>query len=110
MSDPILDKLRCLLDRERSALIVGALGELGDIAEAKHGLLGRIDHRSVGLIDLQGELRRNQALLRSAIDGLRQAALRMAELRETRDGYRAYDIHGHRATVTVDPPQMERKA
>lgn len=110
MSEPLWEKLRGVLGLERASLLSGAFGDLSGIAEQKHDLLARFAPGSVGLIELHDDLQRNQALLRSAIEGLREAAQRMAELRETRDGFRAYDSYGQRATVTSIPPRMERKA
>ena len=110
MSDVIVENLRDFLGHERQAILSGALIELVDIAGRKHDLLGRMSPGASELATMHDELRRNQALLRSTIDGLREAVLRLAELRAARDGFRAYDSHGHRATVTAEPPTMERKA
>jgi hypothetical protein len=109
-SEPVIDELRSLLNRERQVILMGTLADLSDIAAAKHAILDVIDAGTLQIGELQADLQRNQTLLRAAINGLSEAAVRISELRQSRDGFRPYDSQGLRATTTAKPPLMERKA
>eukprot|EP00903_Cladosiphon_okamuranus_P020984 g19276.t1 len=81
-------RLDDLLDRERLALIQGDLSVIATILEEKEALLERLpelDGPARGnLASLQGKALRNQALLDSALRGIRSVANRFATLRRNR--------------------------
>lgn len=99
----LIDQLDNLLDLERSALLDGALDQLGLIMAQKDRLIAEINAlegaERASLAALQEKAARNQVLLNSAMEGIRAVANRMADLRRVRRGLETYDRQGRKETV-----------
>lgn len=111
----LIDALDNLLDRERNALLNGKLDDIGKLISAKEDLIDRInalqpDERPA-LDTVHRKVTRNQALLNSALDGIRAVANRMADLRRVRAGLETYDRRGNKQTFgTQTSSNVEKRA
>ncbi|MEY8828107.1 flagellar biosynthesis protein FlgN [Sedimentitalea sp. XS_ASV28] len=111
----IIDSLDELLDREREALLAGQLDQIEILMTTKEQLIDRINKLPVEdrtpLEAIHQKVTRNQALLNSALEGIRAVADRMAELRRVRSGFETYDHRGKRQTFgsSVDS-NLEKRA
>lgn len=113
------DALAALLEAERALLLAGDLAGLDALAPGKAAALARLeaaplDAAAPGAAPeaaraLAAALARNQALLRAAIDGVREAARRRAALEEARTRLPGYDARGARPAA-VAPSRVERRA
>lgn len=108
-------RLDDLLDRERLALIQGDLSVIATILEEKEALLERLpelDGPARGnLASLQGKALRNQALLDSALRGIRSVANRFATLRRIRKSLETYDEFGQKTAFPAsENNQVEKRA
>lgn len=100
--------LESLLEEERR-LILGAEWEaLAALGAPKAEGLAALGGAAPG--PLLDSLRRNQALLAAAIEGLGEAARRRAALASARAGLRTYDATGAAARVAAPRPRVERRA
>lgn len=109
-SDPQAE-LALLLEEERALILSGAWAGLRALAPSKERCLLALDGGEAGRMGvLAAGLARNQALLRAAIDGLRDATRRRAALASARKGLVTYNANGTRAEVPTAPPRFERKA
>lgn len=99
----IFQALDDLLDRERAALVRGDLQTITDLIAEKESLMHRIGGIDAtdrdGLQHLQGKAIRNQALLDSALRGIRTVANRFATLRRIRKSLETYDEFGHKSSL-----------
>lgn len=111
----LIDALDDLLDREREALLGGKLEQIGDLTSTKEDLIDSInalqpDERLI-LEMVHQKMTRNQALLNSALDGIRAVANRMADLRRVRSGLETYDRRGNKQTFgTQTSTNVEKRA
>ncbi|MCE8507083.1 flagellar export chaperone FlgN [Ruegeria pomeroyi] len=113
--DDLIAALDELLELERGALVRGELEQLGRMTEEKERLVDRInaapDLRRDQLGSLHLKVTRNQALLSSALEGIRAVAHRMSELRKVRHGLETYDSAGHKQRyVTSAKTRLEKRA
>lgn len=104
-----------LLEQERAALVHGELGTLSDLTDEKEDLISQINANPLNEAEQLGQLQvmlsRNQALLNSALEGIRAVADRMAELRKVRQGLETYDQTGQRNWVGVSlTGKLEKRA
>lgn len=104
-----------LLDRERAALVAGDLKHLAELLTEKELLLERIadvgEPGRARLETLQGKAIRNQALLDSALRGIRNVANRFATLRRIRKTLETYDEFGQKSVLPAVPDsKVERRA
>lgn len=102
----ILMSMDALLEEERTALLGGDLDDLANMHDRKAALLdqlGRLDTLGSddGLQAVQAKLARNQALLDSALAGIRSVARRLAMVRRVRQSLEFYDEEGAKASVDV---------
>lgn len=107
--------LGALLERERAALLSGRLDNMAPLLEEKTALcaaLGDLNGPAHDDLDrLKQKAARNHALLDGALRGLRQAAGRIATLRQLRHGCDTYDESGHRHRIGGEPARrMEKRA
>ena len=104
-----IEELDQILDQEREALITGDLDQLTRLLELKESLIDQINAKDSvqkeQLADVQDKVARNQALLHSAMEGIRAVADRMADLRRVRQGLETYDRTGRK---TQFPTQVQR--
>lgn len=100
-----IDSLDDLLESEREALLKGDLDYVARLVEQKEVLIEHLaladEIESVALGGLDSKLKRNQALLDSALDGIRRVARRLSSLRRVRTALDTYDARGERQTIDV---------
>lgn len=105
MSNTLFETLDDVLDTEREALLSGDLEKIGRLLEQKESLieeLSRIEEfEAKGLEALTGKMKRNQDLLDSALEGIRNVATRLAALRRVRSTLDTYDANGARKSIHV---------
>lgn len=105
------DELADLLKEERALILLGAWADLQALAPHKERCLRALDGGGPERLEpLAAGLARNQALLRAALDGLRDATRRRAALASARKGLVTYNASGTRAELPTAPPRFERKA
>ncbi|SFT96275.1 hypothetical protein [Sedimentitalea nanhaiensis] len=111
----LIDELDNALDRERNALLQGDLEQIGELMLAKERLIENINAlqsiEQQQLAAVQKKVTRNQALLASALDGIRAVANRMADLRRVRSGLETYDHQGQKQSFGMQTrPNVEKRA
>lgn len=111
----LIDELDAILEQERRALVKGEIQRLEAFLERKEELIGQLntlEHKTPEILgDLQDRLARNQALLGSAMQGIKAVANRMAELRRVRKGLEVYDRAGKKARFsTTGSLKLEKRA
>lgn len=104
-----------LLERERAALLDGDLdllvGQLGEKKALIDTLNDCADAGGERLEALQTKVLRNQALLDSALQGIRSVASRMSALHRIRRTLDTYDESGRKTTIeSLTEPRMEKRA
>ncbi|MEL7164920.1 MAG: flagellar biosynthesis protein FlgN [Pseudomonadota bacterium] len=105
-----------LLDEERRSLLVGDLDAIHAMHERKLSLidtLGQLDAAAAEprLRALNSKVERNQALLDSALAGIRSVARRLAMVRRVRQSLEYYDEAGSKTTVDIGVErQVEKRA
>ncbi|MCV3269901.1 flagellar protein FlgN [Roseobacter sinensis] len=103
--EDVVDALDDLLEAERAALLAGDLDEVGRLLERKEGLIERFatldDADRDALAGLQTKLKRNQALLDQALEGIRSVSRRLAALRRVRSSLETYDDKGERRSIDI---------
>ncbi|MEX0319854.1 MAG: flagellar biosynthesis protein FlgN [Ruegeria sp.] len=114
-SKDLITALEELLDLERSALIDGELDRLGNMMPEKEKLIEAIneqdDIEGRSLTRVHEKITRNQALLNSAMEGIRAVANRMAELRRVSQGLETYDSAGQKQRYPVRmQAKLEKRA
>lgn len=110
-----IEALDGLLDRERQALLDGDLDHLVSQLEEKEALIERLndceDAEGEPLKALQVKVLRNQALLDSALQGIRSVANRMSALHRIRRSLDTYDESGRKTTIeSLVEPKVEKRA
>lgn len=111
----LIDALDELLDSEREALLGGELDKIGKLMSSKENLIDKINalqpDDQQGLEAVNRKVTRNQALLNSALEGIRAVANRMADLRKVRAGLETYDRRGNKQTFdTRASSSVEKRA
>lgn len=100
-----MDALDDLLDSERAALLKGKLDEVARLHTRKEALiyaLNRFEFEDREMLGpLHSKVERNQALLDSALDGVRSVARRLAAIRRVRQSLDTYDAFGKKQSVDV---------
>ncbi len=116
MSDEMnLDALDELLEAEREALLTGDLVKLTEMLPAKEALMNALNEEAPtdlpALLELDGKVRRNQLLLDGALEGIRDVAKRMADLRQMRGSLETYGSDGKKHNIDVATDHsVERRA
>lgn len=98
------------LDLVRDAAVTGQLGKLGPLIENIERLL----HDAPGLTEaeialIRSKANRNIAILGAAMQGVRSARRRLAELREASTGHRTYGPGGQRSSVATLTPTLRQR-
>jgi flagellar biosynthesis/type III secretory pathway chaperone len=111
----LIDALDKLLETEREALVCGDLDQISSLMEAKESLIQRINALQTiengSLTNLHEKVTRNQALLGSALEGIRAVANRMADLRRVRSGLETYDQNGRKTNFGLQSAtKVEKRA
>ncbi|WP_195821127.1 flagellar biosynthesis protein FlgN [Roseobacter sp. MH60115] len=113
--EDVIDALDDVLDAEREALLAGNLDEIGRLLERKESLIDQLASLEEADRDpleaLNAKVMRNQALLDSALEGIRTVARRLSALRRVRSSLETYDEKGERHTIDVAPDgAVEKRA
>lgn len=98
-AEAIITALDALLERERSAILCGALDHLTPLMAEKSALidaLANIGPAGTAIDGVRAKARRNQDLIESAMDGIRAVAQRLATIRRLRASMDTYDSTGQR--------------
>ena len=102
----IMAALDELLEKERRALLAGDLELIPPLLEEKSALVDALNLLTPGekpsMDRLRDKVGRNQALLDGALQGIRQVAGRLADLRQLRHSFDTYDEVGQRRTIDGD--------
>lgn len=99
------DKLSDVLARERAALLAGDFVTLEGLLAEKEDLInalkpnGNVD--SSAFKHLGEQIRRNQLLFDSALDGIREVSARMLALQKARSGLATYGSDGIKHDIQV---------
>lgn len=104
-SNDLFDALDDLLEEERAALLTGDLEKVGRLFDRKEGLIEELSQleqfEARTLNTLQDKMKRNQALLDSALEGIRAVAGRLAALRRVRSTLDTYDSNGAKRSIKI---------
>jgi flagellar biosynthesis/type III secretory pathway chaperone len=99
----LIDRLDDLLEQERVALLQGDLEAIATLLENKERLIDALNALTESdrpeMEGVEAKVRRNQALLDGALQGIRHVAARMAALRRVRRGLETYDAKGAKSTI-----------
>ncbi|MEM9966513.1 MAG: flagellar biosynthesis protein FlgN [Pseudomonadota bacterium] len=110
---PIMRELNDVLDQERTALLLGKLESLKELLPSKENLVGQLNadlpDNPGKLTRLERKLRRNQLLLDSALEGIRNVAQKMTKVHKMRGALATYDAAGRKSTIEVDPEHAVEK-
>ena len=111
----VIETLDELLDDERDALLEGNLDQVSRLVARKETLIERlaqVDRTDRGaILELNVKFERNQALLRSALEGIRSVTRRLAMLRRVRTSLDTYDSRGARRSIEMSPEtSVEKRA
>lgn len=100
-----IDSLDDLLDAERTALLKGQLDDVSRLHTHKEALIEALNRfefeNPTALTGLNGKVARNQALLNSALEGVRSVARRLAAIRRVRQSLDTYDSFGRKQSVDL---------
>lgn len=115
MTQHTIEALDQLLDREREALLDGDFDLLVCQLDEKKTLIDTLnecgDAGTAPLTELQRKVLRNQALLDSALEGIRTVASRMSALHRIRRSLDTYDEAGRKTTIeSLAEGKMEKRA
>ncbi|WP_282095724.1 flagellar biosynthesis protein FlgN [Epibacterium ulvae] len=98
----LIDQLDDILELERTALVNGQLDQLETLLEEKDALISELNEmdsfKQDELTSIHTKVTHNQALLESAMEGIRAVAARMQELRNVRKGLDVYDRMGQKTS------------
>lgn len=109
----LAEQLLAHLDEERQAILVGAYDVLHSLGAAKTLLFAQMDRNPPprDMLALIGRrAARNMRLMDTAIRGIKDAADRIAQLREVRRGFDTYGADGRKQVHPTSDPTVERKA
>ena len=111
----VVDELDDILEAERAALLSGKLDEVGRLVPRKETLIDQLTGEAQGdlpqLRALSQKVKRNQALLDSALEGIRTVARRLASLRRVRSALDPFDARGTKKTIDIAPEaSVEKRA
>jgi len=110
----LFDALEDILDKERLAILDGALDDIDRIAREKETFLDGRDllaHDVKTLERIRRKAVRNQHLLAAAIRGVRTVTARLEALRNGPGELSTYDKSGHKTTLGIGPKgALQRRA
>lgn len=102
-----------LLEQERVAIINADFPKIDALAEQKTVLFEQAVLRfksKEALAEIQRSLRRNEALLLAAIEGVSAARVRLNAIREVRENLRVYDKTGHISQMESRTPDLSKRS
>ena len=111
----VIAELDALLEEERTALFEGELEKLVSLIERKKELIEALNTFGLTgndeLLTLQGKAARNQALLDSALKGIKSVSNRLATLQKVRKSLQTYDASGQKKTIeSTQTGKFEKRA
>lgn len=115
ISHQLSSQIYALLEREAAALKSGDIAALAELEHDKATLINALDAaplQSAKAIEvLQLKIQRNQALIESALRGIKSATTRLAALRRARDKLDIYDAKGNSQSIeTARERRFEKRA
>lgn len=112
MTNPTIDALTDLLEKERAALLSGDIDALARLAPQKERILQSLDAADRPALEaLHGKALRNQELIDSALQGIRDVTERLQALRLARRSLETYDRQGQRRSIDATArPTVEKRA
>lgn len=100
-----IDSMDDLLDAERTALLAGNIEEVSRLHLRKEELIDQLNaldaEDTARLAALNTKVERNQALLNTALDGIRSVSRRLAAIRRVRQSLDTYDSRGCKKAVDM---------
>ena len=111
----VIGELDDLLDAEKKSLLAGDLEQVGRLLERKESLIDQLSQLEEAeltqLETLNTKVKRNQALLDHALQGIKSVSQRLAALRRVRDSLDTYDESGKRQTIEMNSEStLEKRA
>lgn len=104
-----------ILEEERRILLSGNLDQMAALVERKERVIDDLadaeatDAEALG--SLNAKLKRNQALLDQALEGIRAVAKRLSALRRVRRSLDTYDARGEKQAIDMGKPvTVEKRA
>jgi len=111
----LIHQLDDLLEIERAALLEGNFERLADLVDEKETLIDALNSlefsEAMPMSDINQKVKRNQALLEQALQGIRSVAHRLSDLRQARKALDTYDNFGRKVRIEPDPgSSVEKRA
>jgi len=111
----LTQEIDTLLEQERNALIEGRLDDLVALIARKEELAHALADAPLGESDalerLQRKAARNQAMLDSALRGIKSVSTRLSTIRKVRENLESYDHQGRRVTIDTQlSGSLEKRA
>lgn len=111
----ILNKIESILEAEKSALLSGNLDKIAEMSDQKERLFSELKNADseqlVALEALQQRYAHNQELMDGALQGIRNVAKRLAEIRRLGAGLDTYDADGRKTVIPgLVEHRMEKRA
>jgi hypothetical protein len=102
----LIARLDEILTIERKALLSGDLARLESIVQEKEQLVGELNTlemaKTAASDDVNAKLKHNQALLEGAMQGIRNIAEKLAEIRRIRREFDTYTEQGEKNRLKGD--------
>ncbi len=116
--ESVIEKILLALDEEREIIRSGRLTGLADLVEQREAAIALLDAPGAemtpqivaGVEEIAERARRNAALLEAAIEGVKAAEKRLAQIYEARDTLGTYERDGTKSTGPVSSGKIERRA
>ena len=105
--------LLALLEVERTAILTGDFDTIGTLAPTKRAALENLAIKRAprrALDEIATGLMQNQRLMRAAIDGVRDARVRLSALVAARTSLQTYDSNGRGSCIAQAKSAIEKKA
>ena len=109
MSKSATTRLAAVLDAERTALLSGDLAALEALAEEKLALAEDLEATPRQLAPLAETLKRNEALLDAARQGVGDVLAMLRKQRDARTRLSSYDSKGQATQIASGPAVTERR-
>ena len=109
---PIEDERIEVLSRARAYLISGEFEKVERLADLKIRIANRLSKSGANAVSdaVKGELRRNEAMLNAAREGLKAAKHRVAQIRTAAGKISYYGTNGQRTEVQTGGPTFQHRA
>ena len=111
----LVSELDDILDEERRILLSGNLDMMKELVDRKEKVMDQLADAEASdpqmLSSLNDKLKRNQALLDQALEGIRSVAKRLSALRRVRRSLDTYDARGEKKEIDMGKPvTVEKRA